>query len=205
MQRLQRSFFERDTVSVAKDLIGTYIVRQVEDTIRIGKIVETEAYTGIDDKASHAYGNKRTSRTEVMYGKAGHAYVYLIYGMYDLLNIVTKTENEPEAVLIRAVEPIKGVEEMANARFQSPFHVLPPTKQKQLTNGPGKLCQALSITRDWNGFDLCNPEQHSFYLLPKTEPVTFTTAKRINIDYAEEAKHYLYRFYETNNPYVSVT
>lgn len=204
LKRLTRSFFEQDTLTVAKELLGTYIVKEINGKVCVGKIVETEAYTGINDKASHAYGNRRTNRTEVMYGKAGCAYIYLIYGMYHLLNIVTNKENEPECVLIRAIEPIKGIEEMMKARFKQPMNVLSPSKQKQLSNGPGKLCQALSITKEMSGYDLCAVHQTFFYLLDKKEQLDYIQTTRINIDYAEEAKNYLYRFYEKDNPFVSV-
>lgn len=169
----------------------------IHDTIdgtTIGKIVEVEAYVGSKDAACHAYNNKCTSRTKVMFGQGGYAYVYLIYGIYYCMNIVTNKENYPEAVLIRAIEPIDGLDLMKRRRGTD--------KLLNLCSGPGKLCAAMGITKIQNGMDLCG---ENLYLLSgeTIDPECIVSTPRINIDYAKEAKDYLWRFIIKNNPFVS--
>jgi len=143
---MSREFFDRDTLTVARDLLGQRLVRVLEGERLSGRIVEVEAYIGEDDAACHASAG-RTSRTDVMYGAPGYAYVYFIYGMHHCLNVVTEREGFPAAVLIRALEPEEGLRRMRDNR--------PARSDQELTNGPGKLCQALQIDRRLNRLDLC--------------------------------------------------
>lgn len=147
MEPLPESFYARDTVEVARDLIGKALVRRDGNQVISGIIIETEAYRGEEDLACHCRAG-RTPRTEVMYGPAGRAYVYLIYGMYWLLNIVTEGEGDPGAVLIRAIDPTRGLEIIAKRRAGQP--------RKNWTNGPGKLSRALNIQGDLNGANICS-------------------------------------------------
>lgn len=203
MIKLQKDFYERETLELSKDLLGKIIVRKIDDKIITCRIVETEAYKGIRDRASHAYGGRRTKRTEVMFGEAGKAYVYQIYGMYFCLNIVAEQRDNPCAVLIRAVEPLEGIELISQFRFGKPLNQLSTYQKKNITNGPGKLCKALKIDKNLNGFDLCTGNE--LFLVDNEGPEDFNIqeSKRINIDYAEEAKDYLWRFYIEGNEYIS--
>lgn len=202
MKKLDRQFYNRDTAVVAKELLGKVIVHEINGQKLSGKIVETEAYMGIMDKAAHSYGGRKTPRVEVMYGKPGFSYVFIIYGMYYCFNTVTREEGTPQAVLIRAVEPVEGVDLMAINRFKKPYDQLTKSQIKNLTNGPGKLCGALLIDKTQNGEDLCG---NKLYIEERdNEKFNIISAKRIGIDYAEEAKDYLWRFYIEDNKYVSV-
>lgn len=201
MKKLNREFYSRDTETVAKELLGKILIHEVDGKRLSGKIVETEAYLGIKDKAAHSYGGKRTPRVEVMYGEAGLSYVFIIYGMYYCFNVVTQKEGIPEAVLIRALEPVGSLDIMANNRFKKDYNDLTKTQIKSLTNGPGKLCNALKINKALNGEDLCD---NRLYIVDNDEEFNIITDKRIGIDYAEEARDYLLRFYIENNKYVSV-
>ena len=147
--RLEREFFCLDTLTVARDLLGTVLVRQFDGERASGRIVEVEAYVGEDDQASHAHCGP-TERNAAMFGPPGHAYVYLIYGVHHCLNVVTGRQGFPAAVLIRGLEPLEGIEEMRTRRGDRP--------DQQLTNGPGKLCQALAIDRQLDKADLCDPD-----------------------------------------------
>lgn len=202
MEKLQRGFYSRDSVTVAKDLLGKYLAYVVEGEELIGKIVEVEAYMGPTDKAAHSYNNRRTERNEVMYGPPGFAYVYIIYGMYNCMNVVVKEVGIPQAILIRALEPVKGLTAMSRYRYGKNYEELTKRQIIGLTNGPGKLCKAFNIDRSQNGEDLC---KDTLYILKdyKEEEFETVSSKRINIDYAEEAKDYLWRFYIKNNPYIS--
>ncbi|WP_338028372.1 DNA-3-methyladenine glycosylase [Crassaminicella indica] len=193
--KFDKAFYMRDGITLAKDLLGKLLVREVNGKRIVCRIIETEGYIGPEDKACHAYNNRRTNRTEVMFWEGGHAYVYLIYGMYNCLNIVANKNNKPEAVLIRAVEPLNEFEFlMKNRNIKS-------NKLKDLTNGPGKLCKALNITKELNGYDLVNGNE--LYILDCKKKFEIIKAKRINIDYAEEYKDKLWRFYIKNNPFIS--
>jgi len=201
--KLDRSFFNRDTIMVAKELLGKVIVRKYGSVELVGRIVETEAYTGYLDKGSHTYNGKRTNRTEVMYGEAGHLYVYLNYGMYNLTNIVTNEKNLGEAVLLRGIEPIVGIEEMSKNRFKKSYEELNSYQRKNFSNGPGKLSMAMNITRDDDGKDLCSFED--IYLRDDGySKFSIVESKRVGIDYAEEAVDFLYRFYIEGSDHVSV-
>lgn len=193
---VKASFYEQIALVVAEQLIGMVLVRNVDGIETKGRIVETEAYIGPEDKGCHAYGNRRTKRTETMFFKGGHAYVYLIYGLHYCFNIVTAHEGKPEAVLIRALEPIVGIEYMQERRGIS------GTISKNLTNGPGKLCQAMAIDASLNGHDMVN--SRSLFLEEQAWQGTIQRGKRVNINYAEEYEHKLWRFYAQGNPYVSV-
>lgn len=202
MKRLEREFYHRDTIVVAKELLGKVLVHEVNGERIAGKIVETEAYLGITDKAAHSYGGKRTPRVEVMYGKPGVSYVFMIYGMYYCFNVVTREEGIAQAVLIRALEPVEGLETMANNRFKKTHYELTKGQTKNLTNGPGKLCNALLIDKSLNGEDLCDDK---LYIEEGNNDIfNMISTKRVGIDYAEEAKDYPWRFYIEDNKYVSV-
>ncbi|TXT67499.1 MAG: putative 3-methyladenine DNA glycosylase [Promethearchaeota archaeon] len=191
LKRYSREFFENNTEVVAKELIGSYLVRDTPKGRMIGKIIETEAYLGAQDKACHTYNYKKTERTKVMYEKAGTWYVYLIYGMYHCLNVITESAGNPCAVLIRQLYPIDGIEQMKTNR-----PVKLAKNYKNLLDGPGKLCIAFDITKkNTNGKDSCAPKAHLFLTKgEKGEVENITSHKRIGIDYAEEDRDRLLRF-----------
>lgn len=196
--KLKREFFLDSPRVVAKKLIGKELVRKVDGEVIVCKIVETEAYGGVKDKGSHAYGNKRTKRTEPMFRIGGTIYVYLIYGMYHLLNIVTGPVGKPNAVLIRGVEPVKGIDFIKNNRQ------LKSGGRINLTNGPGKLTQGLGIDLTFNEKDIVTSDD--LYIREGLDAVGFmdiVESTRINIDYAEEYKDKLWRYHLKNNQFVS--
>ena len=200
--KLDRDFYGRDTLSVAKSLLGKVLVHEINGKKLSGKIVETEAYKGIIDKAAHAYGNRRTKRTEALYGPCGFSYVFMIYGMYYCFNVVTESEGIPEGVLIRALEPLTCLEDMSLNRYEKSYDLLSKSQIKNLTNGPGKLCKALLIDKSQNRKDLCKSD---LYIEGNTiENISIKSSKRIGVDYAEEAADYLWRFYIKDNACVSV-
>lgn len=201
LQKLSRNFYGRDSVTVARDLLGKVLVHKTGSQTLRAIIVETEAYGGIPDKAAHSYGGKKTPRTKIMFGDPGFSYVYLIYGIYNCFNIVVAKEGDPQAVLIRALEPLEGLETMAINRYNRAYQELSQKQIYGLTNGPGKLCMAMNIDRSLNGEDL---SQDTLYLeARKEEEQKIVEAKRIGIDYAQEAKDYPWRFYLKDNPFVS--
>ncbi|KEH99545.1 DNA-3-methyladenine glycosylase [Clostridium botulinum] len=200
MNKLNHKFYKRNTIEVAKELLGKYIVIDEKNEKMIAKIVEVEAYLGINDKAAHSYGGRKTERTKVMYEDGGCVYIFRIYGMYNCLNIVTSHKEIPEAVLIRAVEPISNIDKFSLNRFKKSFNELTKYQQKNITNGPGKLCIAMNITKELNGEDLTLDK---IYILDNKEEFEIVSSQRIGIDYAEEAKDYLLRFYIKDNKYVS--
>jgi len=194
-ERIKRPFYEREPLRVTKELLGKYIVKETESEKLVGKIVETEAYIGPYDKGSHTYNNKRTKRTEVQYRERGLAYIFTIYGKNVCFCIVIGRKYVPAVALIRAVEPISGIELMKKNRKIDNI--------KNLTNGPSKFCQAFGITKKDYGTDLCTS---SVLYLTKGEPIKsseIARSKRINIDYAEEWKDKEWRFYIKNNEFVS--
>ncbi|WP_186428714.1 DNA-3-methyladenine glycosylase [Clostridium sp. BSD9I1] len=199
--KLSREFYNRDTLKVAKGLLGKNLVTVENNIITSGKIVEVEAYMGLEDKAAHSYGGRRTKRVEVMYGKPGVAYVYFIYGLYYCMNVVAREEGIAQAVLIRAVEPLQGKEIMSKRRFNKNYDELKKRDIINLTSGPSKLCMAFNIDRSMNGEDLLG--DRIYIEEGNKEEFEIGESSRIGIDYAEEAKHYPWRFFVSGNPYVS--
>ncbi|KGK90664.1 DNA-3-methyladenine glycosylase [Clostridium sp. HMP27] len=199
--KLSREFYNRDTLEVAKELLGKNLVTVENNIITSGKIVEVEAYMGLEDKAAHSYGGRRTKRVEVMYGKPGVAYVYFIYGLYYCMNVVSREEGIAQAVLIRAVEPLQGKEIMSKRRFNKNYDELKKRDIINLTSGPSKLCMAFNIDRSMNGEDLLG--DRIYIEEGNKEEFEIGESSRIGIDYAEEAKHYPWRFFVSGNPYVS--
>lgn len=193
MEKLQREFYDRDTVEVARSLLGRHLVRIWNGIPLVCRITETEAYVGRIDKACHAYHYRRTKRTETLFAPPGTAYIYLIYGMYCCLNFVTEAEGEPCAVLIRGAEPVDGTEWLARNRFGCPAGTLTAQQKKNFLNGPGKLCRALNLTRAQNGFDLTGGEL--FVTHGDAEVREIQVGKRIGIDYAGEAADFPWRFW----------
>lgn len=194
---LTRDFYDRDTLTVARDLLGRELIRVLPDGSRLRcRITETEAYIGRLDKACHAYGYKRTSRTETLFAPPGTAYIYLIYGMYHCLNFVTEGEGEPAAVLIRGAVPVENGDRIAQNRFGRTLAEMTPYQRKNFLNGPGKLCRGLALTRAQNGLDLTRTEGE-LYLQPGSppDPERVHVSKRIGIDYAQEAADFPWRFY----------
>lgn len=199
---IEKEFYNQGAIEVAKGILGHYLVREVNGLKIRTKIVETESYIGATDKACHAYNYKRTDRTKPLFEEGGIAYVYFIYGLYHCFNIVTNIKEEPEAVLIRAVEPLDNFEYLSNIRFNKNYNELTNAQKRNLTNGPSKLCSALSITREDNYKKLyIDSRLYLEYNYEKNIEIVETT--RIGIDYAEEAKDFKWRFYIKNNPYVS--
>jgi DNA-3-methyladenine glycosylase len=190
--KLPRSFYLRPTLTIARELLGKYIVRRLKGKNLIGKIVEAEAYLGEKDPASHAFRGK-TKRNEVMFGEGGHLYVYFTYGMHFCSNVVTDAEGKGRAVLIRAVEPLAGIDMMIKNRK------LKDTSIINLTNGPAKLCEAFGIEGKHNGIDLLGDEIHitAGEKIPREQIVS---APRIGITNGAEK---LWRFYIKGNPFVS--
>jgi len=190
--KIARPFYEQSTLQVARKLLGKYLVRKNPDGKTVGRIVETEAYVGPRDLACHA-SRGRTARTEIMFGAAGHAYVYFIYGMYYCLNIVTEAADHPSAVLIRALEPVDGIELMEARRRTE--------NQRNLLSGPGKLCQAFAIDKSLNGADMCGSV---IYIEDRGEPAPKILATpRIGVDYAGKWKDKPWRFLIRGNEFVS--
>lgn len=199
--KLDREFYSRDTLTVARELLGKVLVHNINGQKLRGIIVETEAYLGLRDKAAHSYGGRKTKRMESMYDLPGTAYVFFIYGMYYCFNIVTERIGVPEAVLIRGIEPIEGLDFMARNRFGVDYDNLTKRQKRNLTNGPGKLSMAFNIDKSLDGVDLCGD---SLYLEHGDgKKFNIVQTKRIGIDYAEEARDFPYRFYIQGNPYVS--
>jgi DNA-3-methyladenine glycosylase len=177
-KRLERDFFDRDTIKVARDLLGRRLVRLDDGQRLAGMVTETEAYCGEEDLACHARSGL-TPRTEVMYGPPGHAYVYLNYGIHWLLNFVTESEGKPAAVLIRGLEPTEGFEVIARRRDGRP--------RSEWTNGPAKLTQALDIDKRFNKADLCAPDAQLFVEAGERIPdKDVITGPRVGIDSVPE-------------------
>jgi DNA-3-methyladenine glycosylase len=194
---LNRSFYQKDTISVSKNLLGKVLIHESNDGTTSGRIVETEAYLGPEDLAAHSSGGRRTARNEVMFGKKGFAYVYFIYGMYYCFNItVGRVFGKPEAVLIRALEPIMGIDVMEKRRGNI------KNKFANLTNGPSKLCMAMGISKLHNKLDLTVPP---LYIIdgPAVLDKDIYETTRIGIDYAGEWKNKKWRFYISENKFVS--
>ncbi len=193
--KLQPSFYYRKSVTtIARDLLGKALITNVKGQVSSGIIVETEAYSW-KERGCHAYNGRKTQRNEVMFDAGGKAYVYLCYGMHHLFNVVTNREGIAEAVLIRAVEPLQGMEIMFERRGDVPVH--------QLTSGPGKLTRALGIDRSWNGKVLWNDEVWIEDIGRKVFGKQLKVSKRIGIDYAGEDVNLLWRFSIRDNKWVS--
>ena len=197
-----KDFYNRSALDVAQDLLGKILVREVDGKILKGKIVETEAYIGSIDKACHAYNGRRTKRTEILYDDPGVSYIYFIYGLYHCFNVVTNKKDVSEAVLIRAIEPINELDYISNIRYNKKYDELTKAQSKNLTNGPSKLCLAYLLNKDLNAIKLY--EKGAVYITDdNNEDFEIVASKRIGIDYAEEAKDFLWRFYIKDNIYVS--
>ncbi len=197
MKKLPLSFYARkEVVAIARELIGKIIITNFDSQITSARIVETEAYVGITDKASHSYGGRRTARNEHMYSGAGTAYVYICYGLHQMLNIVTNDKDVPDAILIRSVEPIKGIEIMLKRTGKK-------TPDKTLTRGPGNVGKALGIFKYHSGNHLLGDE---IYLMDdnfKTADENIGTSIRIGVESAGADALLPYRFYIKGNKYVS--
>ncbi|REC45426.1 DNA-3-methyladenine glycosylase [Chryseobacterium pennipullorum] len=195
--KLSRSYYSsQDVLFLAQDLLGKVLFTKIDGDITAGIIVETEAYFGVQDKASHAYGCRRTDRTETLYSHGGISYVYLCYGIHHLFNVVTSVEDEPHAVLIRAVEPLIGKEIMEARRNM-------PASKAAISSGPGSAAKALGIDRSFNKKDLEGNEiwieDHGILY----KPDEIVTGPRIGVAYAQEDALLPWRFFVKNNRYVS--
>ena len=200
MARLSRDFYDGDTVAIAQALLGKLLVRRLDGQLLAGRITETEAYIGRCDKACHAYNYRRTPRTETLFLAPGHAYIYLIYGMYHCLNFVTEPEGEPAAVLLRAVEPVAGLETIQRLRYGD--KPLTPYRLRNFLNGPGKVCQGFGLTRAQNGLDLtgdelflCDGPEDLGLPCPAPRRERICRGPRIGVDYAQEARDFPWRFW----------
>ena len=194
--KLPREFYTRSNVlTVARDLLGKLLVAPMEDGRRVsGMIVEVEAYRGSEDRASHAYGGRRTNRTETMYGPGGTAYVYFVYGMYNQFNVVTNVENVPHAILVRALEPVEGLDIIRRRRAGR--------SEYEWTSGPGRVCLALGIDRRLDKADLLGRRvwlEEGISISPRQ----IARGPRIGIDYAEKWITRPWRFWVKDNPFVS--
>ena len=197
MKKLSLSFYQRkDVVAIAKELIGKIVVTNIDGKITSGRIVETEAYVAHIDKASHAYKGKRTLRNEAMYAAAGTVYVYICYGLHNMLNIVTNDMNVPDAILIRALEPIDGINTMLERTNKKILN-------NTLTKGPGNVAKAMGVSKNISGL-LLGKEQINIlknnFIIPENQ---IGTSKRIGIDNAGEDALLPYRFYLKGNRFVS--
>ncbi|WP_245308281.1 DNA-3-methyladenine glycosylase [Halalkalibacter urbisdiaboli] len=189
---LNQAFYEQPTLTLAQELLGKLLVKETTEGIAAGYIVETEAYIGPDDKAAHSYGNRRTKRTEIMFGPPGHFYVYTMH-THHLVNVVSGSLHAPEAVLIRALEPYIGIELMQQRR--------PKAKRlEDLTNGPGKLTKALGIDKADYGLTC---DSKLLYFAEGIQPTAIQTGRRIGIENSGEAKEYPWRFWIEENRFVS--
>jgi DNA-3-methyladenine glycosylase len=201
--KLERSFYERNALTVAKDLLSCVLVHVTPEGTTKGRIVETEAYMGPEDKGAHSYGGRHTPRMDPLYETGGFAYIYQLHGYNYCINVVTQKEGMPQAVLIRAVEPLKGLKLMA-LRRKKDISDGKMSKLKILTNGPSKLCQAMSIDTSLNGIDLCGDE---IFIEPPTglkSGEEIVAAPRVHIDYAGKYRDKLWRFLLRGNRFVSV-
>ncbi|WP_312907609.1 DNA-3-methyladenine glycosylase [Tissierella praeacuta] len=200
--RLTREFYERNTVLVARDLLGKILVYKDGENIYKGKIVETEAYINAKDDGAH-FNKGLTERTKIIDEVGGHIYIYTIYGMYLCFNVVAEKKGVHGAVLIRAIEPIEGIEKMYVNRYKRTYDS--PTRKEitNLTNGPAKFIMAYGIAKELYGADVVTDSRIWIETAPKLSLDHIVRSKRINIDYAEMAKDYLLRFYIKDNPFVS--
>lgn len=196
MKKIPLSFYAgEDVLQVARDLLGKVLVTSLGGHVTSGRIVEAEAYKAFTDRASHAFGGRRTARNEHMYGPAGISYVYLCYGMHHMMNVVTNGEDTPEAVLIRAVEPLEGLSVMGKRCKKNSL-------DNTLTKGPGNLTRALGIGREHSGLKLTGRQ---LFILDDSAPGEdeIGVSRRIGVDYAGKDAMLPYRFYIKGNPFVS--
>ena len=202
MKKIPREFYTReDSLQIAKDLLGKTLVVPSDAGERVSAmIVETEAYLGAIDKAAHSYENRRTKRTETMFGIGGTVYIFFVYGMYFQFNVVVGEKDSPHAILIRAVEPLENIEIMRERRNVQRKN--PKMPDKNLTSGPGKLCIALGIDKSFNDADLLG-ENVWIEDGEKISERNIISGKRIGIDYAEEYADKLWRFWISENNFVS--
>jgi len=185
MEKIPLYFYRNEVIDVAKALLGKSLFTCIDGALTGGTIIETEAYTGVNDRASHSYNNRRTPRTEVMYQSGGVAYVYLCYGIHHLLNVITGEEGTPQGVLIRAIQPTHGVDTMLKRRKKK-------TPDKTLTNGPGALSAALGVTLDQYGISL---DSETLWIADSGfSPDQIIAGPRIGVDYAGEDALLPYRF-----------
>ncbi len=199
MKKLPLSFYHRkDVVQIAKELLGKIIVTSFDGNLTSGRITETEAYVGLTDKASHSFGNRRTVRNEHMYGAAGIAYVYICYGMHQMFNIVTNDKDVPDAVLVRAVEPMKGVGTMLKRTGKKKL-------DRTLTRGPGNVGKALGIFKHHSGLKLTSKEMYIVEDKFSLAKENIGTSIRIGVEGAGPDGMLPYRFYIRGNKYVSGT
>lgn len=197
MEKLPVAFYQRENVlMIARELLGKLLITRWNGKLTSGRIVETEAYNGVVDKASHAFGERRTKRTEVMFGPGGVAYVYLCYGIHHLFNVVTNLEGIPHAVLIRGIEPVAGMEYMLER-----MNKLKP--DYTVGKGPGNVSKALSIHTIHTGYSLVGDEIFMADDGIVLEPSQIIASKRIGVDYAAEDAQLPYRFYVKGNAFVS--
>jgi DNA-3-methyladenine glycosylase len=189
-------YLNQDVIFLAKDLLGKVLFTEINGDITAGIIVETEAYFGVIDKASHAYGGRRTGRTETLYTQGGVSYVYLCYGIHHLFNVVSSVEDEPHAVLVRAVEPLIGKEIMEIRRNM-------PASKTAISSGPGSAAKALGIDRSFNKKDLTENEIWIEDHRIKYSPDEIVSGPRIGVAYAQEDALLPWRFYVRGNKYVS--
>ncbi|MCD8510425.1 MAG: DNA-3-methyladenine glycosylase [Bacillus sp. (in: Bacteria)] len=192
IQPLPQTFFQQTTLELAQALLGKLLVKETDEGIAAGWIVETEAYMGPHDKAAHSYGNRRTKRTEVMFGPSGYVYTYVMH-THCLVNVVSGGEGSPEAILIRAIEPYKGLDLMYERRGHD-------KKIRELTNGPGKLTKALGIVKEDYGLPIFKPP---LYIGDGEMAPEVLSGPRIGIDNSGEARDYPWRFWIKDNPFVS--
>ena len=206
--KLQKKIYQQNTLTVARSLLGCILVHKLSEGLVSGIIVETEAYMGINDKGAHSYRGRHTPRMDPLYKRGGYAYIYQLHGYNYCLNVVTEKEDQPRAVLIRALQPLKGLKIMAKLRGVNMSSLkiknnsdTPSSAVKNLTNGPSKLCQALAIDSALNGIDLTEDELYITSGNDLRKEIVATP--RVNIDYAEEDKDKPWRFILKDNSFLS--
>ena len=198
MKKLQKGFYDRqDVIQIARELLGKVVVTNLGGKITSGRIVETEAYVAITDKASHSFAGRRTPKNEHMYCKAGTAYIYICYGMHQMLNVVTNKKNIPDAVLIRAIEPIKGIDIMLKRAGKLVFN-------NTLSKGPGNVGKVLGISKQYSGINLLEEDIYIYVDDESNIPAELVgVSKRIGVESAGAAALLPYRFYIRGNRFVS--
>ncbi len=197
MEMLPEAFYRRkDVLRIARELLGKLLVTRFNGQQTAGRVVEVEAYNGVADKASHAYGGRRTRRTEIMYGSGGSAYVYLIYGLHHLFNVVTNLQDTPHAILVRGIEPVEGIDTMLHRMKKAKL-------DHTVGRGPGNVSKALGISTAHTGLSLLGDTIFIASDGTKISPSRIIATPRIGVDYAAEDALLPYRFFIKDNPYVS--